>query len=107
MGIVSSNHDLHNLDKYNCAPIKIGNYCWIGMNALVFAGVELGPCTIVGGGSVVTKSFPDGYCIIAGNPAKIIKNLDKERIVMPKHTEYYGYIPKEKFNNVKSKYIDL
>lgn len=45
--------------------------------------------------------------VIAGNPAKIIKYLDKDKVVMPNHTEYYGYIPKEKFNKVKSKYLDL
>ena len=77
------------------------------MNSLIMAGVELGPSTIVGGGSVVTKSFTDGYCVIAGNPAKVIKYLDKSRVKMPKHPEYYGYIPKDQFEKIKSKYIDL
>ena len=107
VGILSSNHNLYERDKYDRKPIKIGDYCWIGMNSLVLAGVELGPSTIVGGGSIVTKSFPEGYVVIAGNPAKIIKYLDKDKVVMPNHTEYYGYIPKEEFNKVKSKYIDL
>lgn len=107
VGIVSSNHDLYQRDKYQCAPIKIGDYCWIGMNSLVLAGVELGPSTIVGGGNIVTKSFPEGYCVIAGNPAKIIKHLDRNRVEMPSHPEYYGYIPKEEFEKIKSKYIDL
>lgn len=107
VGVVSSNHDLYNRDKYQLATVKIGDYCWIGMNSLVLAGVELGPSTIVGGGSVVTKSFPDGYCVIAGNPAKVIKQLDRDKIVMPNHPEYYGYIPKEQFEKVKSKYIDF
>jgi len=31
----------------------------------------------VGAGAVVTKSFPEGYCVIAGNPAKLIKHLNK------------------------------
>ena len=107
VGILSSNHDLYNRDKYNTAPIRIGDYCWIGMNALILAGVELGPSTIVGGGSVVTKSFPEGYCVIAGNPAKVIKFLDKEKVVLPHHPEYYGYIPKSQFEKYKSRYIDL
>ena len=77
------------------------------MNSLVLAGVELGPSTIVGGGSVVTKSFPDGYCVIAGNPAKVIKHIDRDKVVMPNHPEYYGYITKEQFEKVKSKYIDF
>lgn len=89
VGILSVNHDLYERDKAVGNPIKIGDYCWIGMNALVLAGVELGPSTIVGGGSIVTKSFPDGYCVIAGNPAKVIKYLDKERVKLPKHPEYY------------------
>lgn len=107
VGILSSNHDLYNRDEYITKPIKIGDYCWIGMNSLVLAGVELGPSTIVGGGSIVTKSFPEGYCVIAGNPAKIIKYLDKEKVVLPRHPEYYGYIPKSQFMKIKSKYIDL
>ena len=107
VGILSSNHDLYDRDKNVSAPVKIGDYCWIGMNSLVLAGVELGPSTIVGGGSVVTKSFPNGYCVIAGNPAKIIKYLDKEKVKLPAHPEYFGYIPKEKFERVYSQYIDL
>lgn len=101
VGILSSNHDLYERDKSFGKQIKIGDYCWIGMNSLVLAGVELGPSTIVGGGSVVTKSFPDGYVVIAGNPARIIRYLDKSKVKMPNHPEYYGYIPKEKFNSVK------
>ena len=49
VGILSVNHDLYERDKAVGNPIKIGDYCWIGMNALVLAGVELGPSTIVEG----------------------------------------------------------
>ena len=108
VGILSANHDLYDQNKYNVAPIKIGDYSWIGMNCVVTAGVELGTRTIVGAGSVVTKSFPEGYCVIAGNPAKIIKHLDKDKFV-PWHfeEEYYGIIPKEKFESVRKKYISI
>lgn len=108
VGILSSNHDLYNRDSANNKPIKIGDYCWLGMNTLVMAGVELGPSTIVGGGSVVTKSFPEGYCVIAGNPAKVIKYLDKDKVQLPVHKKcFYGYIPEEQFEQLKKKYIDL
>lgn len=49
------------------------------MNSVITAGVTLGPRTIVAAGAVVTKSFPDGFCVLAGVPAKIIKILDKDK----------------------------
>lgn len=76
-GIITSNHDLTNPDKHlNGKKVIIGDKTWIGMNSLILPGVVLGPNTVVGGGSVVTKSFPDGHCVIAGNPAKLIKNIN-------------------------------
>lgn len=47
------------------------------MNSVVLPGCHLGPYTIVGAGAVVTKSFPEGHCVIVGNPARIIRHLEK------------------------------
>jgi len=70
--IISANHDLRDLSKsIKANPIKIGKYCWIGANAVILPETELGEYTVVGAGAIVTKSFPP-YCIIAGNPAKVI-----------------------------------
>lgn len=57
------------------APITIGDDCFIGMNSIILKGTTLGNNVIVGAGSVVHGTYPDN-CIIAGNPAKIIKYLD-------------------------------
>lgn len=55
--------------------IVIGDDCFIGMNSIILKGTELGKNVIVGAGSVVHGTFPDN-CVIAGNPAKIIKYLE-------------------------------
>jgi len=92
VGIISSNHDLYNFKVNNKGPVKIGNYCWLGMGSVVLPNVILGDFTIVAAGSVVTKSFPEGHCVIGGNPAKMIKKLDKQKCVKRKDKyEYHGY----------------
>lgn len=108
VGILSSNHDLYDQNKYNLDEIRIGDYTWIGMNAVVTAGVTLGTRTIVAAGAVVTKSFPDGFVVLAGVPAKPIKYLDKAKFVpWHYHREYYGYIPQNKFEKIRRRYLDI
>jgi acetyltransferase-like isoleucine patch superfamily enzyme len=76
VGLISANHDPEHLDRHiACEPIRIGNHCWFGMHSIVLPGVQLGDRTIVGAGSVVTTSFPEGNCVIAGNPARVIGTL--------------------------------
>lgn len=78
VGLITCNHDLHDPNKHMPGKeIVLGDSCWIGMNAMIMPGVILGPHTVVGAGAVVTKSFPEGYCVIAGNPAKLIKKIEE------------------------------
>lgn len=60
-----------------CKPVSIGDGCWIGEKVCILAGISIGEKCIVGASSVVTKNIPD-FCIVAGNPAKIIKKYDFE-----------------------------
>lgn len=95
IGIISANHDIYDNAKHVSKKVEIGNYCWIGMNAVVLPGVKLGDFTIVAAGAVVTKSFEAGYCVIGGNPAKVIKSLDEANCVAYKlNTDFIGYLKK-------------
>lgn len=108
VGMISSNHELHDNRKHIVKNIKIGKYCWIGMGVIILPGVELGDYTIVGAGSIVSKSFPDGYCVIAGNPAKFIKAIDKDKCVFHKSEfEYNGYIRSDRFQEYRNKYLNV
>lgn len=77
VGIITSNHDMENLDKHDePEPVVVGKRCWIGMNSVILPGVVLGDDTVVGAGAVVTRSFPEGNQVIAGNPARVLKKRD-------------------------------
>lgn len=77
VGMITTNHDINDPELHvESKDIVLGEKCWIGMNSVILPGVVLGPHTTVGAGSVVTKSFEQGYCVIAGNPARKIKDID-------------------------------
>jgi acetyltransferase-like isoleucine patch superfamily enzyme len=56
------------------APVKIYNKVWIGFNCIILKGVTIGEGSVVGAGSVVTKDVP-AWTIVAGNPARIIREI--------------------------------
>jgi acetyltransferase-like isoleucine patch superfamily enzyme len=108
VGIISANHDIHDSSRYQVKEVRIGSYCWIGMNAVVLPGVELGDFTVVGAGAVVTKSFPEGYCVIGGNPARIIRRLDPSQCVRYTYRHpYIGFIRQEHFENYRRRNLRL
>jgi acetyltransferase-like isoleucine patch superfamily enzyme len=56
------------------APVVISDKAWIGFNVSVLKGVTIGEGAVVGACSVVTRDVP-AYCLVVGNPAKVVRQL--------------------------------
>lgn len=84
--------DFHSMNPYERAkvpedpnlvtrgPISIKDHAFIGANVFVLKNITIGENSIVGAGSVVTKSIPDNE-VWAGNPAKKIKDLSMDEFI--------------------------
>lgn len=74
--IATLNHDFSPAYRTNITPksVVIGKNVWIGSDSTILPGVEIGDGAIIGAGSVVTKNV-EPNCIVAGNPAKVIKHI--------------------------------
>lgn len=79
--IIDFNHGINPLtnnyldNPLDCSEVIIKKGAWIGNGAIILPGVVIGEKSIVGAGSVVTKSVPP-YSIAVGNPARVIKKYD-------------------------------
>ena len=59
---------------YSKGPVVIGNNVWLGEKSSIMPGVKIGNGVVVAANAVVTHDVPDN-CIVAGVPAKIIKQI--------------------------------
>lgn len=82
----------------------IGDNVFIGMNSTILMGTHIGNNVIVGAGSVVSGNIPDN-CVVAGNPARIIRSLDEHferrkkkyieeaKLFVRTYYDHYGTLP--------------
>lgn len=70
------------IEPASANPTTISHHVFVGANAVVLEGVHIGEHAVIAAGAIVTKDVPP-YCVVAGNPAKIMKqtkDVDKDKI---------------------------
>jgi acetyltransferase-like isoleucine patch superfamily enzyme len=97
--IITSWHDLENLNIVKAESITIEDNVWITMNAVILPGVTIGKNSVVAAGAIVTKSVPPNS-LVAGNPARVIKTLARD---YPFWEEYEHDCAQRSKNKPKSK----
>ena len=113
VGILTSNHFMFDIRKHIIKDVVIGKYCRIGMKSIIHPGVVLGDFVTVAAGSVVKDSFPNGYCVISGNPAIIVEDFSGNQRIMSKFIEYRnqfeynGFIPNAEFENYRKQNLNF
>lgn len=63
----------HDFARNRHFDTRIGRWCFIGAHSIILPGVEIGDHSIVGAGSVVTKSVPP-HSLVLGNPARVVES---------------------------------
>ncbi len=113
VGIISSNHFMLDIRKHVINEIQIGEYCRIGMGSVILPGVVLGDFTTVAAGSIVACSFPEGYCVISGNPARMHadysanKEVKKKFLRYSNRHEFNGFIRSSEFDKFRDDYLNF
>ena len=102
-------------DLIKVGRVRIFDHCFIGANATILCTVKIGPDSIVGAGSVVTRDIPAGE-IWGGNPARFIcktqdyivrqQELAKEKPVMEGGPFMDPYAPDDKKRFLKERLAD-
>jgi len=90
--IYTAGHPIHPVPRNSGyeygKPVTIGDNCWLGGNSVICPGVTIGNNVVVAAGAIVTKDVPD-WCIVAGNPARVIRYItDEDKKYLFKHEEF-------------------
>lgn len=86
-GVYITDSDWHGIydrtAKGEMAMVRVEDNVWLGDSAIICKGVTIGKNTIVGAGAVVRRDVPENV-IVAGNPARVIRELDPDKSFTPR-----------------------
>lgn len=68
--------ELRRREEYG-APVEIGSDVWVGGGAIILPGVTIGSRSVIGAGSVVTRSIPEGVLAV-GNPCRVLRPVEDQ-----------------------------
>lgn len=93
--------DWHDVYDRTAAPgstaeVVLEDNVWVGDSAIVCKGVTVGENSVIGAGAVVASDVPPN-CIVAGNPARVIKQLDPARALVTRETLFNRELPYPEF----------
>jgi acetyltransferase-like isoleucine patch superfamily enzyme len=92
-------HDVHHrIFPGKKAPVRIGNNVWLGDSVTVCKGVTIGDNSVIGAGSVVTRDVPENT-IAAGNPARVIAEIDPSQPSSKRSELFRGPVPYADFKD--------
>jgi len=75
---IAEDDSLKTEDDWTCIPTYVQKGASIGSSTTILCGITIGKNAVVGAGSVVTKDVPEDT-IVAGNPAKVLRKIDKTK----------------------------
>lgn len=73
--VMDKKRGFKNWEHVEMAPVRIGNDVWIAPKCIILKGVTIGDAAVIAAGSVVTKDVP-ARTVVAGNPARVIREIE-------------------------------
>lgn len=90
VSILTVNHDLKDHWRLYATPVVLKRNCWIGAGASIMPGVVVGENSVVAASAVVTKDVPPNT-VVGGNPARIIKEIERGESMSRMLVVYYSW----------------
>lgn len=99
-------HGIYNRTRpFRCsAPVCLKNNVWLGYRCIIGKGVTIGENSIIGAGSVVTGDIPDNV-IAAGNPAKVIREINPNKKMLTREFLFSGNVDYWENQNLLDKFL--